>query len=140
MKKRIVSMILALSMVLSILPVSAFADAGTSAAAAETTAAGTNEETTNSVVTIKIGADESALCYLMLSGQTVPVLTTMNAGELYVFFRLRCCTRAQWEIRDHFRAALMAHSFASAPELPKKTFFIPVFSHSSCASFAQGSV
>lgn len=48
-------MILALSMVLSILPVSAFADAGTSAAAAETTAAGTNEETTNSVVTIKIG-------------------------------------------------------------------------------------
>ena len=57
MKKRIVSMILALSMVLSILPVSAFADAGTSAAAAQTTAAGTNEETTNSVVTIKIGAD-----------------------------------------------------------------------------------
>ena len=57
MKKRIVSMILALSMVLSILPVSAFADAGTSAAAAETTAAGTNEETTNPVVTIKIGAD-----------------------------------------------------------------------------------
>lgn len=57
MKKRIVSMILALSMVLSILPVSALADAGTSAAAAETTAAGTNEETTNSVVTIKIGAD-----------------------------------------------------------------------------------
>ena len=55
MKKRIVSMILALSMVLSILPVSAFADAGTSAAAAETTAAGTNEETTNPVVTIKIG-------------------------------------------------------------------------------------
>ena len=42
---------------LSILPVSAFADAGTSAAAAETTAAGTNEETTNSVVTIEIGAD-----------------------------------------------------------------------------------
>ena len=57
MKKRIVSMILALSMVLSILPVSAFADAGTSAAAAETTAAGTNEETTNPVVTIEIGAN-----------------------------------------------------------------------------------
>ena len=57
MKKRIVSMILALSRALSILPVSAFADAGTSAAAAETTAAGTNEETTNPVVTIEIGAD-----------------------------------------------------------------------------------
>lgn len=39
MKKRIVSMILALSMVLSILPVSAFADAGAgfSSAAAEET-------------------------------------------------------------------------------------------------------
>ena len=23
----------------------------------------------------------------------------MNAGELYTFFRLRTCTRAQWEIR-----------------------------------------
>ena len=33
------------------------ADAGASAAAAETTAAGTNEETTNPVVTIEIGAD-----------------------------------------------------------------------------------
>ena len=34
----------------------------------------------------------------------------------------------------------MAHSFASAPELPKKTFFMPVFSQSICASFTQGSV
>lgn len=62
MKKRIVSMILALSMVLSILPVSAFADAGTSVASTtgsetEQASAGTNEETTNPVVTIKIGAD-----------------------------------------------------------------------------------
>ena len=71
MKKRIVSMILALSMVLSILPVSAFADAGVglpSAAAEETNSityssqnehedVGTNEETTNMVVKIKIGTD-----------------------------------------------------------------------------------
>ena len=32
------------------------------------------------------GAGEDVLSYLLLSGQTVPVLTTMNAGELYVFF------------------------------------------------------
>ena len=62
MKKRIVSMILALSMVLSILPVSAFADAGTSVASTtgsetEQASAGTNEETTNPVVTIEIGAN-----------------------------------------------------------------------------------
>ena len=69
MKKRIVSMILALSMMLSILPVSAFADAGaglSSAAAEETNSityssqnkhedVGTNSETKNQVVKIKIG-------------------------------------------------------------------------------------
>ena len=27
------------------------------------------------------------------------VVTTMNARELMLFFRLRSCTRAQWEIR-----------------------------------------
>ena len=52
------------------------------------------------------GAGEDALSYLLLSGQTVPVLTTMNAGELYVFFRLRCCNRAQWEIRGIARAMM----------------------------------
>ena len=69
MKKRILSMILALSMVLSILPVSAFADAGaglSSAAAEETNSityssqgdyedVGTNAETQNQVVKIKFG-------------------------------------------------------------------------------------
>lgn len=54
------------------------------------------------------GAGADVLAYLMLSGQTVPVLTTMNAGELYVFFRLRCCNRAQWEIREAACAALAA--------------------------------
>ena len=71
MKKRIVSMILALSMVLSILPVSAFADAGaglSSAAGEETNsitydkeneheAVGTNSETKNQVVKIKTGTN-----------------------------------------------------------------------------------
>lgn len=69
MKKRIVSMILALSMVLSILPVSAFADAGagpSSVATEETNSitysaqsdyedVGTNAETQNQVVKIKFG-------------------------------------------------------------------------------------
>ena len=26
-------------------------------------------------------------------------MTTMNANELYTFFRLRTCNRAQWEIK-----------------------------------------
>lgn len=54
------------------------------------------------------GAGKDVLAYLMLSGQTVPVLTTMNAGELSVFLRLRCCSRAQWEIREAACAALAA--------------------------------
>ena len=71
MKKRIVSMILALSMVLSILPVSAFADAGagpSSVATEETNsityssqneheAVGKNSETNNQVVKIEIGTN-----------------------------------------------------------------------------------
>ena len=36
----------------------------------------------------------------------VPVMTTMNANELDTFFRLRCCNRAQWEIREYAMAAL----------------------------------
>lgn len=54
------------------------------------------------------GLAPELLQYLLLSGQTVPVQTTMNAGELYVFFRLRCCNRAQWEIRAAACAALEA--------------------------------
>lgn len=38
--------------------------------------------------------------YLMLAGNTLDVLTTMNARQLYHFLRLRTCYRAQWEIRD----------------------------------------
>ena len=71
MKKRIVSMILALSMMLSILPVSAFADAGAGLSSAvaeeansityssedEHEAVGTNSETKNQVVKIKIGTN-----------------------------------------------------------------------------------
>ena len=38
----------------------------------------------------------------------------------------------------YFRAALMAHSLASAPELPKNTRFRPVRSQSICANWAQG--
>lgn len=56
----------------------------------------------------EMGAGANVLCYLMLSGQTTPVLTTMNAGELDVFFRLRCCNRAQWEIRQAACQALAA--------------------------------
>lgn len=37
--------------------------------------------------------------YLNLSGNTLDIMTTMNGRELKLFFELRCCERAQWEIR-----------------------------------------
>lgn len=44
--------------------------------------------------------------YLLLSGLTVPVMTTMNANELFTFIRLRTCNRAQWEIADDAKELL----------------------------------
>ena len=38
--------------------------------------------------------------YLCLSGNTLNILTTMNAREYKLFFNLRCCNRAQWEVRS----------------------------------------
>lgn len=38
------------------------------------------------------------LIYLLLSGLTIPVMTTMNANELFSFISLRSCNRSQWEI------------------------------------------
>lgn len=40
------------------------------------------------------------ICYFALSGSLLDVMTTMNARELLLFFRLRSCNRAQWEIRN----------------------------------------
>ena len=45
------------------------------------------------------GVDPFDRVYVLLSGLEIPVMTTMNANELYTFFRLRTCNRAQWEIK-----------------------------------------
>ena len=52
------------------------------------------------------GFAECDQVYLLLSGLTIPVMTTMNANELCTFIRLRTCNRAQWEIRDNALALL----------------------------------
>lgn len=57
---------------------------------------------------LELGMDRYDAVYLLLAGQTVPAVTTMNARELSVFLRLRCCSRAQWEIRECAIAALRA--------------------------------
>lgn len=50
------------------------------------------------------GIMKEDLAYLMLCGNTVDVQTTMNGRELFHFFKLRRCNRAQWEIRDYANA------------------------------------
>lgn len=47
------------------------------------------------------GYDENVLVYCVLSGNTLDIVTTMNAREILLFFRLRSCTRAQWEIQEY---------------------------------------
>lgn len=46
------------------------------------------------------------LIYITLSGTTVDVISTINARELAHMFRLRTCTRAQWEIMELMRELL----------------------------------
>jgi len=48
------------------------------------------------------------LVYLYLSGNVMDVVTTMNGRELYHFLKLRCCDRAQWEIRNYAVGMLSA--------------------------------
>lgn len=38
--------------------------------------------------------------YVLPNGTTSNIVVTMNVRELFHFFSVRCCTRAQWEIRN----------------------------------------
>lgn len=49
---------------------------------------------------IERGAEEEDARYVIPQGVTCRLGLTMNARELLHFFGLRCCDRAQWEIRD----------------------------------------
>lgn len=47
----------------------------------------------------KLGVNEGDLVYFYLSNQMVNVITTMNARNIQWVTRLRCCNKAQWQIR-----------------------------------------
>lgn len=66
----------------------------------------------------KLGYSEYDLVYYQLSGNTLDIVSTMNARELMLFLKLRTCTRAQWEINEHAVAALEKLREA-APEIFK---------------------
>ncbi len=48
---------------------------------------------------VESGVPEEDARYVLPNAATTNITVTMNARELLHFFRLRCCLRAQWEIR-----------------------------------------
>lgn len=48
---------------------------------------------------LKSGVPEEDARYVLPNGVNTNIVVTMNARELYNFFALRLCSRAQWEIR-----------------------------------------
>jgi len=49
---------------------------------------------------LEMGISKEDARYLLPSGCETKIIVTMNARELLHFFSLRCCRRAQWEIRN----------------------------------------
>ena len=49
---------------------------------------------------IELGIPPEDARYALPNGCTTNITITMNARELRHFFELRCCNRAQWEIRE----------------------------------------
>lgn len=49
---------------------------------------------------IELGVPPEDARYILPNASTTKIIVTMNARELLHFFHLRCCERAQWEIRE----------------------------------------
>lgn len=49
---------------------------------------------------VKAGIPEEDARYILPNACCTNIVVTMNGRELLHFFNLRCCTRAQWEIRE----------------------------------------
>ena len=49
---------------------------------------------------VEMGIPKEDARYVLANAAETKILVTMNARTLLHFFNLRCCNRAQWEIRD----------------------------------------
>ncbi|MGQ9551605.1 MAG: FAD-dependent thymidylate synthase [Candidatus Bathycorpusculaceae bacterium] len=49
---------------------------------------------------LKCGVPKEDARFILPNAAKTNIIVTMNARELHHFFNLRCCTRAQWEIRE----------------------------------------
>ena len=54
----------------------------------------------------ELGATDAELDYFAMAGHTTSIMISMNARELLHFSKLRCCSRAQWEIRGIARGMI----------------------------------
>lgn len=78
----------------------------------------------------ELGALNVQLAYFAMAGHTTSILISMNARELLHFAQLRCCSRAQWEIRSIARAMV---------ELLNETEARPVFQNYGPTCAVRGS-
>lgn len=67
---------------------------------------------------ISLGKPAEDARYFTLQAGVTSLIVTMNARELRHFFELRCCRRAQWEIRE-LADRMLAAACVVAPELFK---------------------
>lgn len=65
---------------------------------------------------IETGIPAEDARYLLPNAMETKIVVTMNVRELLHFFELRCCKRAQWEIRE-VALAMLALSEPTAPYL-----------------------
>lgn len=67
---------------------------------------------------IKDGVPAEDARYVIPQGVACSLIVTMNVRELLHFFELRCCNRAQWEIRN-LAWAMLAYCKCCAPKVFK---------------------
>jgi len=48
----------------------------------------------------ELGIPKEDARYVLANAAETKIIITMNARSLHHFFNLRCCNRAQWEIRE----------------------------------------
>ncbi len=99
-------------------------------------AAGKGEWFLEKMRQIQIWYDELASCeipnedarFILPNAAETKIVTTMNARELLHFFKVRCCERAQWEIRE--MATMMLWLVRDqAPNIFKKAGPVCLYGH-----------
>lgn len=68
---------------------------------------------------LRLGVPKEDARYITMQGGVTSFVFTMNGRELLHFFELRCCNRAQWEIRE-LAWSMLLQCKAVAPKLFEK--------------------